>query len=517
MARVVFLLILCTGFAYRAAAASCEDLTNLSLADTKIVSATAVTPDPEWKVPGAAGPFSATVKKQFCRVQGVIEKEIDFEVWLPQLAEWNGRYLGAGTGGTAGIPNYGDMSRGLNRGFAVAGTDAGHKITDQHWALEDSQRLVNLGQRSNHLLQEKAKAIITAYYMQAAKYSYFIGCSGGGRMAMKEAQMYPDDYDGIIAGTPAPVPSIMSIRNQWEALQLAKAAPVKLTEADWQLVAEAGTKACVPAAIDGVAEDPRKCHLDLSKIECHGAQHEGCLSSEQLDLVKTIYGPLRDEAGKQLDPGMLPGSKLERIGASTSAGLIGDIVHPDAKWDSGQLRIVDDLPGFQKAFPDWDINDPDLRPFKRHNGKLIGYQGWVDPIVLPLNTINGYESVIKVMGSEAKTEDFYRLFMVPGMSHCGGGPGANQFGGSAGADPPVVDARHDLLSALVTWVEQGKAPDVIVASRVQEGKVVSTHPLCPYPQEAHFEGAGSATDASDWKCVRERPGKAATVASTGVK
>jgi feruloyl esterase len=509
MGRVILLLLLSAGLAGRAVAAPCENLGSISLADTKIVSATTVTPNPEWQVPGVA---KATVKKQFCRVQGVIEKEIEFEVWLPQPAVWNGKYLGAGTGGTAGIPNYLDMARGVDRGYATAGTDAGHKITDTHWALEDPDRLVNLGQRSNHLLQERAKKIIAAYYMQAPKYSYFIGCSGGGRMAMKEAQQYPDDYDGIIAGTPAPVPSIMSVRNQWVGLELAKASPVKLTDDDWQLVVAAGLKSCKPAAVDGVAEDPRSCQFDLSKLQCDGDQHEGCLSAEKVKLVTAIYGPLRDENGKQLDSGMVPGTRLERIGPSTAGGFIGEVAHHDPNWDGTQLRIVDDLPGFQKAFPDWDINNPDLRPFKSHHSKLIGYQGWVDPIVLPMNTIHGYETVIKVMGGESNTEDFYRLFMVPGMSHCGGGPGANQFGGS-GADAPIIDPEHDLLSALAAWVEKGQAPERIIASRVEDGQVVRTHPLCPYPEKAQYMGAGSTGDASNWQCVRERPAKTKTVAS----
>ena len=147
------------------------------------------------------------------------------------------------------------------------------------------------------------------------------------------------------------------------------------------------------------------------------------------------------------------------------------------------------------------MNDDNLKPFKKHGGKIIGYQGWLDPTVLPLNTIAGYEAVQRAMGGESQTRDFYRLFMVPGMAHCGGGPGANQFGGS-GSDAPVVDADHDLLSALENWVEKGKAPNRVIASKVEGGKVVGIHPLCPYPEQARYRGTGSLDDASNFQCLR---------------
>lgn len=180
--------------------------------------------------------------------------------------------------------------------------------------------------------------------------------------------------------------------------------------------------------------------------------------------------------------------------------MIGEMVYRDANWDPLTLRIADALPGLQKAFPDFDIAITNLRPFKEHGGKIIGYQGWLDPTVLPLNTVNGYEAVEKAMGGDAQTQDFYRLFMVPGMAHCGGGPGANQFGGS-GSDAPMVDAGHDLLSALEDWVEKGNAPDHIVASRIEQGKPVRSHPLCRYPEQAVYRGTGSTEDAASFECA----------------
>jgi len=484
------------------AADSCAPLAaSLHLPDMRITAATAITPAPAWTLPGGGNGPGITVNKPFCRLEGIIEKEIAFELWLPPAESWNGKYLGTGQGGNAGIENYRDMARGVQRGYAAASTDTGHKIADTHWVLGDPQRMVNLGYRSNHLLQDTAKKIIAAYYSKSPKYSYFIGCSGGGRLGMKEVQQFPEDYDGVITGTPAPVPSIMTTRILWQGVELLRNPSVKMTDADWQLVADAGVKSCDArdGVTDGVAENPRMCKIAWETLECKDGAATGCLSAEKIKVAQTIYAPFRDENGKQLDPGLMAGSKASI--ARDAGGMIGEMVYRDPNWDPLTLRIADALPGLQKAFPDFDIPVTNLSPFKNHKGKIIGYQGWLDPTVLAMNTVHGYEAVEETMGGESSTQDFYRLFMVPGMGHCGGGPGPNQFGG-AGADAPVVDADHDLLSALENWVEHGKAPERVVTSRVEKGKVVRTRPLCAYPKEARYLGAGSSDDAANFECVR---------------
>ena len=479
---------------------SCDLLRHLRLPNVSISAVTAIDAGPDWTLPGVAG-RPVTVSKPFCRVEGNIEKEIGFEVWLPLAPKWNGRYLGTGQGGNAGVENYRDMARGLDRGYATASTDTGHKIADTHWVLGDPQRLVNLGYRSNHLLQDTAKKMIAAYYGTAPRHSYFIGCSGGGRLGMKEVQQFPEDYDGVITGTPAPMPSIMTTRILWQGVQMLKNPSTKMTDADWRLVAQAGVNGCdaLDGVKDGVGEDSRRCHIDWESLRCKSGMHADCLGVEQIKLAQSIFAPFRDETGKQLDPGPMPGS-VPTIAIPGPGGMIGEMVYRDANWDPLTLRIADALPGLQKAFPDFDINVIDLSPFKNHKGKIIGYQGWLDPTVLPLNTVNGYEAVERAMGGETRTQDFYRLFMVPGMAHCGGGPGANEFGGS-GADAPIVDADHDLLSALEAWVEKGTAPARITASRVDHGKVVRTHPLCAYPRQARYRGNGSTDDAANYECV----------------
>ena len=487
-----------------AAAESCDMLKALRLPQTHITSVASINPTPAWTLPGG-GRVPTTVTKPFCRVEGVIEKEIGFEVWLPSAANWNGRYLGTGQGGNAGIENYRDMARGVNRGYATASTDTGHKITDTHWVLGDPERLVNLGYRSNHLLQDTAKKMIASYYGKPPQHSYFIGCSGGGRLGMKEVQQFPEDYDGVITGTPAPGPSIMTTRILWQGVQLLKDASTRMTDADWQLVARAGVAGCdaLDGVTDGVAEDPRRCHIDWESLKCKSGVTSGCLSAAQITLAQSIYAPFRDESGRQLDPGLMPGSQAT-IATAGRGGMIGEMVYRDANWDPLKLRVADALPGLQMAFPDFDINLTNLSPFKNRKGKIIGYQGWLDPTVLPMNTVNGYEAVQTAMGGEARTQEFYRLFMVPGMAHCGGGPGANEFGGS-GSDAPIVDADHDLLSALEAWAEKGKAPERIIASKVDQGKVVRSHPICVYPKQSRYRGAGDPGDAANFECVVPAP------------
>jgi feruloyl esterase len=293
----------------------------------------------------------------------------------------------------------------------------------------------------------------------------------------------------------------MPVRILWQGVQLLRNPSVKMTEDDWQMVSRAGVKNCDAAdgVSDSVAENPRSCHIDWDGLECNAGTQIHCLNAEQIALAQSIYAPLRDETGAQLDPGPMPGAK-PAIAKVEIGGMIGEMVYRDAKWDPMTLRTADAVPGLQKSFPDFDIAVTDLSPFKKHGGRIIGYQGWLDPVVLPLNTVHGYDAVQAAMGGREKTQDFYRLFMVPGMAHCGGGPGANEFGGS-GADAPVVDAQHDLLSALELWVEKGQAPESITASRVEQGKTIRTHPLCAYPKEARYRGTGSADDATNFTCA----------------
>jgi feruloyl esterase len=483
-----------------APAEGCEVLAALRLPDVRITSAAPVAAQPAF-VP-AAGERPIAVTKPFCRVQGIIETEIGFELWLPEPGDWNGKMLGAGAGGDAGAFNFRDLPRGVARGYASATTDTGHKAADTAWMLGDPARLKNFELLAHHRLAEVSKAVIAARYGQAPRYSYFIGCSGGGRQGLKEMQRFPGDYDGIIAGAPGPDTPAMTARRMWEILAR-DAHPGLMSREDWRLVAEEGVRTCDAAdgVTDGVAEDPRQCRFDPAALACGPGRAGRCLSPQQVAFARSLYAPLHDERGVKIDDGLLPGVVVDSGRSRLAPATFGQAIRRRADWDGRDFSLAADLPAINRVMPELRADETDLTPFKRRGGKAILYQGWMDPAVAGLMTLGYYEAVTKRMGGEAATRDFIRLYMAPGVFHCAGGPGPDQFGGSGG-DAPVVDPQHDLLSALEAWVEQGKPPERIVASKVEAGRVVRTRPLCPAPEVARYKGSGSTDDAANFTCVR---------------
>ncbi len=482
----------------------CEALKSANFPEVRISAVTAITPAPEWTIesPMSATRAVVTVKTPFCRVEGVIEKEIGFEVWLPASQSWNQRYLGVGSGGSAGFINYGELARGLNRGFASASTNSGHKLTDAAWMLGDHDRIPNYAVRAHHLLAQTAKKIVAAYYGQAQAHAYFIGCSGGGRQGLKEMQRHPEDYNGIVAGAAGPDMPVMTVRHLLTGLLQATNSAARLSDADWQLVADGAIAACdaKDGVVDGVIENPAACSFDPAQLLCKNTGDKGCLSAAQIELVKKIVAPIKDENGRQLDAGLLPGVRT-RPGPPPAlvTEFYGHGVHRDPNWDPAGFNIAADLAAARKIMPEMWADDPDLSGFKSAGGKAIIYTGWMDPSVIAEQTLNYYGNVVGRMGGATKTADFLRLYMAPGVFHCAGGPGPDRFGG-AGADAPIVDPDHDLLSAIVAWVEQGKAPAGIIASRLVAGKVVRTRPLCPYPRIAKYAGSGSTDAAENFSC-----------------
>jgi feruloyl esterase len=480
---------------------SCAAVRNIELLKVRVTSADTIGVQRQWSPGGRARAFD--VQQPFCRVQGVIETEMGFELWLPAKARWNGKFLGAGVGGDAGTFNYADLPRGLLRGYAAGSTDTGHKITDPNWMLGDPMRLANFELRSNHLLAVTSKRIITQYYDSPVRYAYFIGCSGGGRQGLKEMQRFPDDYNGIIAGAPGPKTPEMTARRMWE-LKLRDAQNGLMSPGDWKLISEEAIKSCDAAdgVMDGVAEDPRNCHFDVKTLQCKDGQTKGCLSAAQVTFAKGFYDPLKDDSGHAIDDGLLPGVLVDSGRSRLAPATFGQAIRHQADWKGDDFDVTRDLAAIDKVMPELRADDPDLAPFNARKGKAILYQGWMDPAVAAMMTLGYYQDVEKKMGSEKKTEDFIRLFMVPGMLHCGGGPGTDQFGGS-GNDAPVPDADHDLLSALEIWVEHNQPPGPVIASRMVEGKVVRTRPLCAYPAFARYNGTGDTDDASNFQCVRK--------------
>jgi feruloyl esterase len=487
---------------------TCGDLKNLALPRVTIVSA----------VPVAAGPFAlpgATRTVQapaFCRVSGTVWPEVEFEVWLPTA--WNRKFMGVGNGGQAGSISYAAMLEPLQAGYAVASTDTGHKSTETAWALGHLERVVDFGHRGIHVMTQAAKAITQGHYGRAPEHSYFNGCSNGGRQALMEAQRYPEDYDGILAGDPA---------NQWTDLYTgAHLWIVRAMDGDGYIpsaklpaLAAAVTKAC--DALDGIADgllnDPRLCHYDPSALLCKGPDAPTCLTAAQVESVRKIWNGARTADGDQITPGLVPGGEdgpggwqqwITSTGPATGGhadlGLSAFkyMLFENANWDYKTFRY--DAPkGFdsdvdfmdQKLGSIMNAADPDLRPFQARGGKLIQYHGWSDPDISPLTSIEYYNSVADVVGHGGNhdlrdTADFYRLFMVAGMQHCRGGPGPDTF---------------NALGALEQWVEKGTAPEQIVASHSTNGQVDRTRPLCPYPKEAKWIGSGSTDQAANFTCV----------------
>jgi len=366
----------------------------------------------------------------------------------------------------------------------------------------DPELLVDFASRSIHETAITAKAMIKAYYNQAPHYSYFTGCSGGGGQALSEAQRFPGDYNGIVAGAPANFPTHMWPGELYAAWVTHRDPANMIPNEKLPLIANAVLAACdsLDGVKDGVIGDPRRCNFDPATIQCPGPDGPNCLTAAQVDSVKKIYAGLKDPA-----TGKLFWYGYER---SSELGWPGHINNPfniplnyfkymafqNPNWDwktfdftnPKNFALVSEAS--KKLGPVLDSTDPDLTPFKKLGGKLIQYHGWIDQNISPLNSISYYESVEKTMGGEKVTQDFYRLFLAPGMGHCGGGAGPNTLDG---------------LSALEQWVEQGKAPDQIIATHATGGKVDRARPLCPYPQVAKYKGTGSTDDPANFVCTSE--------------
>ena len=501
------------------AAASCESLKDLKLPDTAIALAETVAAGAFTAPKGVAGNFKSL--PAFCRVAGSIkptpDSDIRFEVWLP-AAGWDGRFQGVGNGGFAGSINYVGLANEVLHGGAAASTDTGHPVEgiDASWALGHREKLIDYGYRAIHETAEKGKAIVNAFYGEKPKHSYFASCSNGGRQALMEAQRYPADYDGIIAGAPAYRFTQLMAQFVWNTQALTSDQASYIPAAKLPAIAAAVLSACdaLDGVTDGLIEDPSKCHFDAAKLLCNGAETKDCLTPAQAATLNKIY------AGPQgVNPGFSPGGETGFLGwsgwilgmAPNKSAEYGfgtqayaNFVFDNPSWDYHTFKLPVDLKrAEERAGKALDATDPNLSAFRGRGGKLILYHGWSDAAIPPANTIQYYESVMAKMGAE-KTESFTRWFMVPGMQHCGGGPGPNIFGEGDGARS---DAEHDIYAALERWVEQGIAPAKIIATKYKfdqnpKSGVVRTRPLCPYPQTAKYSGNGSIDDAANFVCAK---------------
>lgn len=486
-------------------AASCDDVAGLRIPDVRIDRVTEVGPG---RPLAPTYPGRPPISAPFCRIEGTIEREIGFELWLPPRSGWNGRLLVGGVGGQAGNFNYRELERGVRRGYASASTDTGHKAADTHWLVGRPDRAANYAHRANHLLAVKTKAILRAARGKGPRHAFFVGCSGGGRQALTEVQRYPGDFDGVIAGAPGVNTPVMSARRLWE-MQRHSEWGAAVPAATWQIARRGAIRACDKrdGVVDGVVADPRHCGFDPGSLLCRPGQSAECLTAQQVGAVRRLTAPLHDETGKRLDDGLYPTVPVSPAplpepftpGPSYLATvLFADGVHGDPAWDGRKFSLARDLPAIDRVM-NLHADSPAIDPFVRSGGKLILYQGWDDPLVSAQSTLRYWDALSARFGSRLGSAA--RLFMVPGMDHCRGGPGTDLFGG-AGGDAPTTDADHDLLSALESWVLRGRAPQRVIATRVENGAVVRTRPLCAWPAHAVWTGRGSTDLAGNFTCYK---------------
>ena len=424
-----------------------------------------------------------------CRVDGTIAPEITFQVNLP--AEWNGRYYMVGNGGPAGQhPDTQAAARAqaLEHGFVIGATDTGHDGTAEpgySFGL-DRQKSIDYAYRAVHLTAVTAKAIASTYYGQPVRFAYWNSCSNGGRQGMLEAQRYPDDFDGIIANAPWVDQTGFTLGAIWSQQAVDD---VGLTAGKLAMLSQTVLNQCdaIDGLVDGLIDDPRRCDIDVARdvpMCAAGADNDN-------------DGP-RDSSGRQLMSGFMPGSE------STWMNLIVPAT-PDAVPGVFNLGLgIMQYMVFQPPRPDWnyrdfdfdrdpemldrwsrlaDATDINLREFRANGNKLIMTYGWSDQVLQPMMGVDYYEQAVTANGPDG--DDFMRLFMVPGMTHCAGGTGPDQ---------------HDSVTAIIDWVETGKAPDAIVASKIENGQVTRSRPLCPYPQVARYDGSGSIDEAGNFSC-----------------
>jgi hypothetical protein len=485
-------------------AKSCENIDRFRTSDMVRIKAVAVP--------------AADKTPAYCKVSGVLTPEIAFEVTLPD--RWNGRFYMIGNGGHAGEAlndpmRVGQINQALQMGFAAAQTNTGHYASKEPGAsfvMSDPQKAIDYAFLAVHQTAVTAKKIIEYYYDKSITYSYWNSCSNGGRQGLIEAQRYPEDFDGVVANAPWLDQTGFTIGAMWNQKALSEA-PV--TAGKMALVADRVMATCdgIDGLNDGLIDDPRNCNFDPAKDvpACkEGEDAADCLTPAQAAAIAKVYqGPMSN--GKNIFPGFMPGSEAIMpglFGGPKQSGWMGLIVStqpgmpaadfglaentmrylvhnpPDPDYDCSTFDFDKDIHMLDEWGKLVDAKNPDLSPFRNRGGKLLMTYGWADPVLQPMAGVHYYEEALAKNGPD--TPDFFRLFMIPGMSHCGGG---------------VCPDQNDPVTAIINWVEEGKAPEKILARQIENGKLVRSRPLCPYPKVARYSGQGSIDDATNFQCV----------------
>ena len=486
--------------------ADCAKLKDAQLPNTTITTAQAITTG-SFTPPGSQNAMSNL--PPFCRVAGTIaptvESDIRFEVWLP-LDNWNGKFAGVGNGGWAGTISYGPLQDQIRRGYATASTNTGHQagppLDAAKFAFDHPEQLIDFAYRAHHETTLKAKALVSAFYGKPPAKVYWFGCSSGGYEGLQEAQRFPADYDGIVAGAPANNWTRLMAGDFDATLAVLKDPVSNLPPSALGVLYRGMLAACdgsdgVP---DGVVEDPRQCRFDPAALQCTANQKpEMCLSAAQVEAARRVYrGAVDPTTRKTIYPGLSFGSEPFWPNRDPSSPFPIPVSHykwlvfgdPNWDWRTFDLTRPSDHDAVQKAeskyAPILNATNPDLREFRSRGGKLLQWHGWSDQLIAAQNSIDYYESVVSHSGSNvAEVQSFYRLFMAPGTTHCAGGPGPNTF---------------DMQAVLEQWVEKGIAPDQVFATHSINGVVDRSRPLCPYPQVAVYKGKGDTNDAANFEC-----------------
>lgn len=506
-------------FAARPAAASaaCEDL--------RVQLPTHTAPETIERIPAGGWP-SASGKAvgdmpAFCRVKGVISpvegSRIGFELWLPETG-WNGRLLMIGNGGYSSAIAYPLLAAHVRRGYAALATDTGHTGDDPDFVVGHPEALIDWGHRAVHETAVAGKAMVASYYGASAQHAYFQGCSTGGHQALMEAQRYPDDFDGIIAGAPGSNRTHLNAAFLWQYVQNhprgGDGRPI-LTPDTLTLVSRAAFEACRNQngkaagglAGDAYLNDPLACRFDPAVLACKDAgpdaNQAACLTATQVAALRRMYqGATNPRTGERIDFGWPIGSEAgwswywadpAKPTQPARVNFWRDWAFGDPTWSWWSFDFDRDMTAADdKLAQAINAMDPDLERFRRRGGKLIQYHGLADPVSPVLDSVSYRQRVVddqrRRHGGREATSDFYRLFLAPGVGHCMGGPGPQ----------PV-----ELQAAIEAWVEQGRAPDRLLAIKPAQpdGEAGFSRPLCPYPEVARFDGAGPPEEAASFRCV----------------
>lgn len=500
-------------------AVACASLQTLQIPNTTIVTAQAISSG-SYQPSGSATAFANL--PAFCRVTATVKpvagSSISIELWLPS-AGWNGRYQQVGTHGFGGTIYWNEMAPQLQRGFVTGSSDSGHANTgnfDASWAFGNPERVTDFAWRAVHELAVSAKQLIQAYYGRAASYSYHNGCSTGGREGMISAQMFPNDFNGILAGGALQNLTHVATQELFVNKQLlqsgfqASTAPALLT-----LAHNAAVAACdgLDGVVDGIIRDPRTCSFDPHALVCAAGQDPAtCLTAAQADALAASTAPLRDPVTQQtVFAGQTADSQLDWIKFGYANGpfifplSIYRIGLNDPTWDSSTFNLHTDLPAIEQTMGSTDATQADLSAFKAAGGKLMQFHGWADGVTVPSAIVDYYDQVRDRTSSGDRSAQlgFYRLFMLPGVSHCGGGAGPYNFG-QEGQTPVSNDAEHDAVTALQAWVERGVAPQQLVATKFKNDDpaqgIAMQRPVCSYPLQATYKGSGDTNSADSFEC-----------------